>query len=325
MPDLEQNFVVMTLRKGWRRFRPAKAGTILFIVSCLTPTLVACTRMINEDHSSMSPPAGYSSQQLIFEDQFAGTSLDTSKWNTYIGSEGIRWNDQGLLPAPYSGPNTPLGEEVAMFAPSQVRVDDGLTLTAQRNTNVLPRTYPWISGVVTTEGKFSLPSGGWYVQVKAKTPDTSQGMWPAIWFLRSSAGRPENELDLQEGGEQDFLDPNVEMHSNFFSDQGVIQRAVNTGLDLSAGYQVYGVQFIPHKSITGYFDGNQVWRLLASSGITITAEPYEIILQLEVASQQPIYGHTATTSVTPSASMKVAEVQAYSLSPVDHRASLPPR
>jgi len=92
-----------------------------------------------------------------------------------------------------------------------------------------------------------------------------------------------------------------------------VQHAVNTGVDLSGGYHIYGVQFIPKKSITGYFDGNQVWRILASSGITISAEPYEIILQLEMASQQRLYGHTTTSGATPAASMKIAEVQAYSL------------
>ena len=50
----------------------------------------------------------------------------------------------------------------------------------------------------------------------------------------------------------------------------------------------------------------------ASSGITITGEPYEIILELQVAAQEASGRHTVTTSATPSASMQVAEVQAYS-------------
>ncbi len=259
----------------------------------------------------MPAPLGYTNQQLIFDDQFRGTSLDPTKWSPLLGADGITWNNFGSLPSPYSGPNTPVGEEVAMFGPSQVRVDNGLTLTAQRNTNQWAGSYPWISGVVTTEGKFSLPTSGWYVQVKAKMPDTSQGMWPAIWFLRGPSGSPDNELDLQEGGQEDFLDPNLEMHSDYFSDQGEQQQAVDTGVDLSSGYHIYGVEFIPGRSITGFFDGRQVWQILASSGTTITGEPYEIILQLEVASQ-PASGHTMTSGATPSASMEVAEVQAYS-------------
>ena len=68
----------------------------------------------------------------------------------------------------------------------------------------------------------------------------------------------------------------------------------------------------PGQSITAYFDGRQVWQVQASSGITITGEPYEIILELQVAAQQASGWHTVTTSATPSASMDVAEVQAYS-------------
>jgi beta-glucanase (GH16 family) len=263
--------------------------------------------------AALTPPVGYSARQLIFQDRFSGSHLDSSKWVPYIGGEGIRWDDRGALPAPFSGPNTPITAEAAMFGPSQVRVHNGLTLTAQRNTNVFASAYPWISGVVSTEGKFSLPASGWYVQVKAKMPDTRLGMWPAIWFLRGTPGYPDNELDLQEGGQQDFADPNVELHSDYFSNQGQQQIPVDTGVNLSRGYHLYGVKFLPNRSITGYFDGREVWQLSTASGITIAAQPYEIILQLEVASPvgQPA-GHTVSTGATSPASMTIAEVQAYS-------------
>jgi hypothetical protein len=41
----------------------------------------------------MSAPAGYTAQQKIFDDQFAGTSLDTNKWVTYLGAEGAEYAD----------------------------------------------------------------------------------------------------------------------------------------------------------------------------------------------------------------------------------------
>ena len=66
---------------------------------------------------------------------FTGTSLDSSKWNTYLGAQGTRWDNHGFLPAPYSGPNTPLVNNEAMFGPSEVSVNNGLTLTATPNTN----------------------------------------------------------------------------------------------------------------------------------------------------------------------------------------------
>jgi beta-glucanase (GH16 family) len=263
-------------------------------------------------NGGMPAPAGYRNQQLIFDDQFSGTTLDSTKWNTYLGAQEVVWNNFGKLPKPYSGPNIPgAGIEAAMFGPSQVSVNNGLTLAATRNANQYSSTYPWISGVVTTEGKFSLPTSGWYVQLKAKMPDQAQGMWPAIWFLPGIAGTPVNELDGYEGG---FLgtDPNEIMHSEYFADQGRQQKAYSVGSDVTAGYHVYGFQFIPGQSITAYFDGKQVWRASAASGITITGEPYEIMLELQVATQKTFGYHTLTTGTTPSATMAVAEVQAYS-------------
>ena len=195
----------------------------------------------------MSAPAGYTSRQMIFDDQFSGTRLDTSKWTTYLGASAIRWNSNGTLRRPYSGPNLPLTNQLEMFAPSQVAIDNGLTLTARRNIPALSPysgAYPWISGVVTTEGKFTLPTSGWYVQVKAKMPDQSQGMWPAIWFLPGPSGGPVNELDGYEGG-WTGSDPNQIMHSDYFADQGQQEDAYGVGRDVTSGYHIYGFKFIP--------------------------------------------------------------------------------
>ena len=151
--------------------------------------------------------------------------------------------------------------------------------------------------MVTTEGKFSLPSTGWYVQVLAKMPDQSQGMWPAIWFLPGVSGTPYNELDGYEGG-WIGADPNETMHSDYFSDQGQQQNAYSVGADVSAGYHVYGFRFVPGQSITAYFDGRQVWQVSASNGVTITPEPYEIIIELQVATRE-LLGHTPCRSRPP--------------------------
>ncbi|MGO9853501.1 MAG: hypothetical protein ACLPYY_00445, partial [Acidimicrobiales bacterium] len=36
----------------------------------------------------MPAPPGYTARQLIFDDRFSGTGLDTTKWNTYLGAQG---------------------------------------------------------------------------------------------------------------------------------------------------------------------------------------------------------------------------------------------
>jgi hypothetical protein len=279
--------------------------------SSSTTTTTTSTTTTTVPSVGLSAPAGYTTQQKIFDDQFSGNRLDTSKWVTYLGAEGGRWNNMGNLPSPYSGPNLPITNEAAMFGPSQVNVDNGLTLTATRNTNQFASSYPWLSGVVTTEGKFTLPTSAWYVQVKAKMPDQSHGMWPAIWFLCGVSCSSNNELDGYEGGWVS-TNPNQLGHSDYFADQGQRQDVWSSGADVTAGFHVYGYQFIPGQSITGYFDGKLVWQVTASSGVTIPGEPYEIMLELQVAAQQASGWHTVTTGSTPSATMDVAEVQAYS-------------
>jgi hypothetical protein len=253
----------------------------------------------------MSAPPGFTTK--IFEDAFNGTGLSTSLWDTYLQANGQVWNDDGTLPLPYSGSNA--GQpNVAMFSPAQVSVDNGVTLTAQRNTNQWAGTYPWISGVLTTGGKFELPSDkAWYVQVKAQMPDQSQGMWPAIWFMPGVAGTPTNEFDGYEGGWPGG-NPNEIEHSDFFADQGQVQQAYNVGADVTAGYHVYGFAFKPGNSVTAYFDGRQVWQ---ASGVTVSGQPYEIIIELQVAGAQTSGWHTVTNGGTPPSSMRIAEVQAY--------------
>ncbi len=268
----------------------------------------------------MKAPAGYTAQQMIFDDQFSGTSLDTTKWNTYLGAQGIVWNNRGHLPLPYSGPNNaPFTNEAAMFGPSQVSVNNGLTLTAQRNTNAYAGTYPWISGAITTEGKFSLPTTGWYVQAKIKVPDMSQGMWPSMWFLPAVRG-PFNEIDFVQGGLTEGGGPvNQSPLGTAYFPSGqsnpVGVTIPDLGFDATARYHVYGVQWTPGVGVKGFVDGKLIWTVTqAQVPGGIVAEPYEIILDLPVAAASDHAYHTLPTATSPGGAMKVAEVQAYSRS-----------
>jgi hypothetical protein len=260
----------------------------------------------------MAPPAGYTAAQKIFEDPFCGTALDTTKWVTYLGSNGSVWNNGGQIPLPYSAP-TAGHFNMSMYSPSQVTVHDGLTLTAQRNPNQYASTYPWLSGIVTTESKFSLPAGGWYAQVKAQMPDQSQGMWAAIWFMPDTGMSMVPELDGYEGGmlNHSATPQNRLGSSNYFSAQGQRGSIYDVGADMSTGMHVYGIQFLPGTSITEYFDGTRVNQTLASSGVTIPAGTYQLMLELQVAAASASGFHTVTNAGTPTSAMKIAEVQIY--------------
>ncbi len=271
---------------------------------------------LSDPNVAISTPPGYTSHQLILDDQFSGTGFATSSWTTYMAAQGVIWSDHGHIPLPYSAPNYPgTGEQAAMYGPRQVSLENGLTLTAERNTNQYATMYPWISGVVTTEGKVPLPSTGWYVQVKAKMPDMTEGMWPAIWFLPSTATSSAPEIDLFEGG-WSGSDPNELMHSDYgggISEYPDYRNIVfDTRSDLAAGYNVYGIQYIPNVSVKYFFDGKLIFEQLQSDRGGVVAGTYELILQLQVATDHTSPWHTVPTAGTPANSMVIAAVQAYS-------------
>ncbi|HXN60828.1 MAG TPA: hypothetical protein VN886_10285, partial [Acidimicrobiales bacterium] len=153
----------------------------------------------------MAPPAGYTASQMTFDDAFSGTSLNSSNWTSEL-APGSRWDDEDLG-APYSSAGS---NQAAYFGPDQVAVDNGLTLSARQTTSSDAGygKFSWVSGVVTSN--FTLPSTGWYVQIQAQMPDTSDGMWPALWFLPSSSAQ---EFDGLEGGWQGSS-PNEQGHSD---------------------------------------------------------------------------------------------------------------
>jgi hypothetical protein len=247
--------------------------------------------------ASMAAPTGYSSSQLVFDDSFAGSTLDASHWRNYISdanSNFYPWNADAFGG---SGGNSG-GYDAEYFEPSAVGVNNGLSLTATRGSS--RSGYSFTSGVVTTEGHFALARG--YLQVKAWMPDMTTGMWPGIWLMGNASELP--EIDLYEGGYTP--NPNSAFAANLHV-AGASQQMSQPGIDLSAGWHTYGIDYEPGSSITMYLDGKQV----AKNTANVPSGPYFLLLDLQVA-QNATGWHTLVGSSTPSPSvMKVAEVQAY--------------
>jgi hypothetical protein len=252
----------------------------------------------------MAAPTGYTAGQMTVDDTFSGTSLDSSDWTPQV-APGSVWNDEDL-PA---GDSSAGSNQAAYWTPGQVSVDNGLTLTARQT---IPsdagssKGFNWVSGAITS--KFTLPSTGWYVQIRAQMPDTSDGMWPALWFLPSSSAQ---EFDGLEGG-WPGSSPNEQGHSDLFDSSGQDQAVWPTpgGTDITSGYNTYGFRYIPGQSATVYFNGQQVYQ---DSDSNISSEAYYLIIELQVASSATSGWHTALSANTPSPSnMNISEVQVYS-------------
>ena len=131
------------------------------------------------------PPSNFSGWELVFEDNFDGTSLDKKKWNpTY------NWG--------------PTHNHRAYCAEENVIVSDGtLKLKGEKkvhpnangkkakfNNKEIPVDYT--SGAIDTKGHFEVKYG--YIEGRFKAP-WQKGTWPAFWTLQD--GWPP-EIDILE-------------------------------------------------------------------------------------------------------------------------------
>jgi beta-glucanase (GH16 family) len=268
-------------------------------------------------------PSPARAAKLLFSDHFTGSSLDRSKWNTFITSRaanGRPWNDPEPRPAG-DGSGTGCLDSAQYYLPGQVRVHNGLDLTAARsstpgrcNQTSSSSTFPWRSGAVSTYGHFQFNGG--YVAITMKAP-ASNGMWPALWMLPGPGGKhgDDSEIDLQEGG----FDPPGPADDTFAwhlrQASGTWGTAIDTGVDLTSGYHTYALDWISGRSISWYLDGREIAHL-TNAQANIPDEPMELIMDLAVANphasawHQPYDAETASPSV-----LQVASVQVWSVPP----------
>jgi beta-glucanase (GH16 family) len=176
---------------------------------------------------------------LKFSDEFNGTSLDTSKWNTCY---------------PYSCTNSG-NHELECYVAENVSVSDGMArLKAERRSVSCQGdngqiTQPYASGMITTEGKFDFLYG--YMEARFRVPK-GLGLWPALWTLPADLSWPP-EIDAMEilGHEPKML--YMTYHYGTVADHRSSGDSW-LGPDFSAGWHVMGVYWSA-KEIRWYIDG----------------------------------------------------------------------
>lgn len=164
--------------------------------------------------------------QLIWEDEFNGTEIDTTKWSR-ISEGNPDWKKH-------------------MTTDDQVYdVSDGfLYLKGIVNPNTQSDSRTYLTGGVWTRDKFNFTYGK--VEVRAKM-DSSQGCWPAIWLLGSTneyGGWPDfGEIDIMEHLNFDsFIYSTI--HSNTKSSPNSKTASVNPG-----EFNTYGVEWYPNRIV----------------------------------------------------------------------------
>ncbi|RVD46434.1 glycoside hydrolase family 16 protein, partial [Mesorhizobium sp. M4B.F.Ca.ET.019.03.1.1] len=264
---------------------------------------------------TLSAPAGYTSSDLVYEENFSGTTLG-SDWNTYITSnaaDGWAWNSNG------SGGSTPGGPYNADYdMPSQVSVSNGyLDLTAIKqaingvNQGGVSQTFPITSGAVSSYGNFEFNGG--YLQISMKAP-SGDGAWPGLWLMPGDGAGSSGdnfELDIQEGGftGSGSADNNFSWHLH--GPSGWVGDTIDSGIDLTGGFHTYGINWVPGESITWYLDGKQMAQV-TSAQVAIPDEPMQLMMNLGVANDNASGWHTALDGSTPSSmQMLIDGVQLY--------------
>jgi len=134
--------------------------------------------------------------QLVWEDDFNGSSLDQSKWVHDIGtgSQYGMWGwGNGELQY-YQPQNTTLNNGIAKI---EVKEEPNGIIDSWNATSYFS------SSKITTKGLFNFRYGK--VEARIKTID-GQGFWPAFWMLPSNGSWPcDGEIDIMEQWGNDYL------------------------------------------------------------------------------------------------------------------------
>ena len=177
----------------------------------------------------MATPVDLNEYTLAFGDEFDGTTLDESKWNTsflwgphlpinceeqyYVDVRGVDRSSgyspfrvadgQLTITAAEAGtltpsnvptpPPDPLTGNLAANRPGAIQACRGLPVWQQRPGEYDPARYT--SGIITSYDAFAFVEG--YAEIRAKVP-AGDGLWPAFWLLNSYYVHEQPEIDIME-------------------------------------------------------------------------------------------------------------------------------
>lgn len=288
-------------------------------ITVTTGTAIAsCEIIVTEGLPADSYKDGY---ELIWYDEFNGTSLDTSKWSYQTGTRDI-----------YHSFDTQVWDwgngELQYYTEDSVKVTGGnLVITASKQST---EGKEYKSGRILTRDKAKWTYG--YFEAKIKTP-TGNGMWPAFWMLpqpntftnitNKYGGWPYNgEIDIMEAKGSRYNKVDTTLHFGPYADGAWDSQYVSKETTLSSNtdqWHTYAVDWTATQ-IVWYVDGapvqtvtNDTWysRSEAAAGRASAPfdQPFYILLNLAVGGKYD--GGVAPDASFTSKSMYVDYVRVY--------------
>ncbi len=169
--------------------------------------------------------------ELIFEDNFDGTSFNTDNWS-YCTRGNPAWK-----------------KYLVSNNPQTVRVENGtLIVSAIKNPDTSIDNVPYLTGGIKTKGKVNIKYGK--VEVRAKFKN-GKGAWPAIWMMPEdgTGGWPAcGEIDIMEHINNENIIYQT-IHSHYANTLG-IKNNPSKGSSVSFSkndYNIYGIEWYPEK------------------------------------------------------------------------------
>ena len=234
-------------------------------------TMILCTSqfdLLPSTHANTGASTA-STVQLLFADEFNGSSLNLKKWYRCYPD-----TDENV------GCSNNPGLELEWYQPGNVLVSGGFLHLVARKHEVKPK-FPYTSGLISTGARLKPPLFAFkygYMEMRAKLPP-GKGMWPAFWAIPADGTWPP-EIDVVEGqGETASIDYLSVHWRDERADDNEDETKYETGTDLSAEFHTYGVDW-ESNVITWYFDRHPVKTF--SKTALIPHKPMYIIVNLAV-------------------------------------------
>jgi beta-glucanase (GH16 family) len=202
---------------------------------------------------------------MVFNDEFDGQTLDTTKWSTtigFLGAEGPRYHNESYL-------SYTLDEDVI--------VGDGLLRLRTERHSVTGSEpvglFDYSQGLISTHDKFTFTYG--YVEIRAKYPG-GKGVWPCFWLMpQNESWPPEFDIGEYYGGQHKMHHglahgtlPDVEWDSSGDSDTDFVNNWHTIALEWTAGRAVWYVDNVPRKTVVADYVPSVPMYVILSNGVS---------------------------------------------------------
>jgi beta-glucanase (GH16 family) len=235
------------------------------------------------------PPVTGMHWKQTFADEFSGSAVDASKWQSKYRFNAV------------------INDEKQAYVADAFRFEGGnlRVMAEKRAATYAGKAMQYTSGVLISADRFSQKFG--YFEMKAKLPK-GKGLWPAFWLQPQNDDGHVHELDIMEylGHEVNT----VYFTGHWGTDYGAGHKMLGgnfKGADYSAEFHIFGLEWNAAK-VTWYIDGVERFALTDPAGIPQI--PMYILINLAVGGGWP--GDPDAGTVFPN-SYDLEYVRAYAL------------